>query len=101
MHERGKSDGLVLPAKLPNNAGEPVAEVVEGRGPVEGNTASETRAGRRVGYRASSDLERVRRVAQMDRDARLTALLHHVTVDRLRSSFRALRPGAAAGVDGI
>ena len=101
MHERGKSDGPVLPAKLPNNAGEPVAEVVEGRGPVEGNTASETRAGRRVGYRASSDLERVRRVAQMDRDARLTALLHHVTVDRLRSSFRALRPGAAAGVDGI
>lgn len=101
MHERGKSDGPVLPAKPPNNAGQPAAEAVEGRGPVEGNTASETRAGRRAGERASSDLERVRRVALKDRNARLTALLHHVTVDRLHASFRALRPGAAAGVDGV
>ena len=101
MHERGKSDDPVVPAKPPNKAGGPVAEVVEGRGSVEGNTASETRAGRRAGICASSDLERVRRVALKGRDTRLTALLHHVSVDRLRSSFRALRPRAAAGVDGV
>jgi len=101
MHERGKSDGPVVPAKPSNKTGEPVAEAVEGRGPVEGNATRETRAGRRAGPRASSDLDRVRQVAQKDRNTQLTALLHHVTVDRLRSSFRALRPGAAAGVDGV
>ena len=31
MHERGKSDHFVLPTKLPNKAGQPVTEVVEGR----------------------------------------------------------------------
>jgi RNA-directed DNA polymerase len=43
----------------------------------------------------------VRQAARKDRDARFTALLHHVTVDRLRSSFRALKRDAAAGVDGV
>ena len=41
------------------------------------------------------------RVAQKDRDARFTALLHHVDVDRLREAYRALRPKAAPGVDGV
>jgi len=100
MHERGKSDGPVVPAKLPNKPAQAGAEVVEGRGPAEGNTASETRAGRSAGVGVPSELDRVRQAAQKDRDVRLTALLHHVTVDRLRSSFRALRRDAAAGVDG-
>src|SRR6266542_3666024 len=87
MHDRGKSDGLVVPAKLPNKAGRPVAEAVEGRGPAKGN--------------APSELDRVRHVARQDKDARFTALLHHVSVDRLRAAYRALRPGAAPGVDGV
>ena len=49
MNERGKSDNLVVPAKPPNNAGEPVAEVVEGRRLAEGNTARPTRPGRSAG----------------------------------------------------
>jgi len=32
---------------------------------------------------------------------RLTALLHHVTVDRLREAYRAISPNAAPGVDGV
>ena len=32
---------------------------------------------------------------------RFTALLHHVTVDRLRTAYRALEPEAAPGVDGV
>ena len=77
------------------------AEVVEGRGPAEGNTASETRPGRSAGLGVSSDLDRVRQVARKDKDVRFTALLHHVTVDRLREAYRAIRPDAAAGVDGV
>ena len=49
----------------------------------------------------SSDLDRVRQVARKDRDVRFTALLHHVTVDRLREAYRAISPNAAAGVDGV
>ena len=49
----------------------------------------------------SSDLDRVRQVARKDRDVRFTALLHHVTVDRLREAYGAIRPSAAPGVDGV
>jgi RNA-directed DNA polymerase len=102
MHERGKSDGPVVAAKLPNNAaGEAVAEAVEPRGPVKGNAAGKTRPGRRAGQGAPSALDRVRDVAQKDKEARFTALLHHVTVDHLREAYWALRPRAAAGVDGV
>jgi RNA-directed DNA polymerase len=101
MNDRGKSDGPVVPAKPPNKPGLPGAEVVEGRGPAEGNTASETRPGRCAGQRVSSDLDRVRQVAREDKDVRFTALLHHVTVDRLREAYRAISPDAAAGVDGV
>ncbi len=75
--------------------------MVEGRGPAEGNAASETRPGRRAGVSVSSELDRVRQVAQKDKDVRFTALLHHVTVERLESAYRAIRPGAAPGVDGV
>jgi hypothetical protein len=83
MHDHEKSDRLVVPAKPPNNPGERGAEVVEGRGLPEGNTASETRPGLSAGQGVSSDLERVRRVARKDGNVRFTALLHHVTVDRV------------------
>ncbi|MCA1708577.1 MAG: group II intron reverse transcriptase/maturase, partial [Actinobacteria bacterium] len=101
MNERGKSDRPVVPKKLPNNAALAAAEAVEERGLPEGNTARETCPGRRAGVGVSSDLDRVRQVARRDKDVRFTALLHHVTVDRLREAYRAIRPGAAPGVDGV
>jgi len=101
MHEHGKSDRPVVPAKLPNNAASAAAEAVEGSGLPKGNAASETRPGRRAGQGASSDLDRVRQVALKDTDARFTALLHHLTLDRLRAAYRAIRPDAAPGVDGV
>lgn len=51
--------------------------------------------------RAECALDRVRRIAARNRDAKFTALLHHVDVDRLRASYWALRPKAAPGVDGV
>ena len=45
-----------------------------------GNTGSETRSGRSAGPGVSSGLGRVREVALKDKDARFTALLHHVTL---------------------
>jgi group II intron reverse transcriptase/maturase len=40
-------------------------------------------------------------VAATDKEARFTALLHHVDVDRLRAAYWALKPRAAPGVDGV
>jgi RNA-directed DNA polymerase len=101
MHDGRKSDDRVVPAKLSNKPARAGAEAVEGRRSAEGNAASETRPGHGAGPGALSELERVRRVALRDRDARFTALLHHVSVDRLRAAYRALRPKAAPGVDGV
>jgi RNA-directed DNA polymerase len=101
MHDRGKSDGRVVPAKQPNNAADAAAEAVEGRRPAEGNADSETRSGRRAGSGVSTNLDRVRQVARKDKEVRFTALLHHVDVDRLRAAYFALRPKAAPGVDGV
>jgi RNA-directed DNA polymerase len=100
MHDHGKSDGLVVPAKLPNKPVSAGAEVVEERRPAKGNAASETHPGHSAGPGAPSALDRVRQKARTDKKARFTALLHHVTVDRLREAYRALNPRAATGVDG-
>jgi hypothetical protein len=101
MNEREKSDRLVVPVKLPNNAAQAAAEVVEGRGLREGNAAGKPRPGLRAGVSGPSALGRVRRVATQDKGARFTVLLHHVDVDCLREAYRALNPKAATGVDGV
>ena len=100
MNDHGKSDMPVVPAKPPNKAGLLVAEAVEERGMTKGNTASKTRPGHRAGPDAPNALDRVRQVARRDKEARFTALLHHVDIDRLRTAYRAISPRAAAGVDG-
>src|ERR1039458_8398116 len=99
MHERGKSDSPVVPAKPLNKAGLPVAEAVEERGLLKGNATSATRPRHRVGLSVPSALDGVRRVAKQDKDVRFTALLHHVDVDRLRAAYWALKPKAAPGGD--
>ena len=101
MNDRGKSDGPVVPAKPPNKAGGPVAEVVEGRGLAEGNTDSSTRPGRSAGQGVPSGLGRVREVARRDQEARFTALLHHVDVAALERAFRRQRRAASPGIDRV
>jgi len=99
MNERGKSDRFVVPANLPNKA--TAAEVGEERERAKGNTDGETRPGHSAGSGVSSELGRVREVARQDKDARFTALLHHVSLGRLRAAYWAIRPQAAPGVDGV
>jgi RNA-directed DNA polymerase len=96
-----KSDGLVVPTKPPNDASLLAEEVAEGRSPAEGNTGGQNvpRTQSRTG--APSALDRVREAARRDRKRRFTALLHHVTIERLRDAYLALKRRAAAGVDGV
>jgi RNA-directed DNA polymerase len=101
MNEHEKSDRPVVPVKLPNNAAQAAAEVVEGRGLREGNAVGKTRSGLRAGVDGPSALDRVRCIAAKDKGGRFTALLHHVDVDRLRAAYWALNPRVATGVDGV
>jgi RNA-directed DNA polymerase len=101
MYEGGKSDRPVVPANPSNKAASAAAEVGEERGRAKGNTASKTHPGLSAGQGAPSALDRVREVARRDKDARFTALLHHVTPWRLDKAYRAIRPKAAPGVDGV
>lgn len=99
MHERGKSDGPVVPANPSNKAA--AAEAGEKRGLTKENTAGKTRPGHRAGPGAPSAPDRVRRTAREDKQERFTALLHHVSLARLRAAYWAISPKAAPGVDGV
>jgi group II intron reverse transcriptase/maturase len=46
-------------------------------------------------------LDRVRKAARLKKKERFTALLHHITIDTLRTAFYALKRKAAPGVDGM
>jgi len=101
MNGHGKSDRPIVPAKSPNNAGQPAAEGMEGRGLAEGNTLEQNASRTQCRQNASSALERVRQAARRDKKLRFTALLHHVyDVDRLRAAYGEIERNAAAGVDG-
>ena len=82
----GKSDGSIVPEKLPNKVGKPAAEAVEGRGPAKGNSPERNALRTQSRAGAPSALERVRRAAESDRRQRFTALLHHVyDIERLQA----------------
>ena len=101
MNGHGKSDRPVVPAKSPNNAGQPAAEGMEERGLAKGNPPRQNalRTPSRAG--APSALERIRQAARKDRKTRFTALLHHVyNLDTLREAYFCLKRDAAPGVDG-
>lgn len=100
MNDDRKSDRPVVPTKVWNKAGKPVADMLEGRSLAKGNTGQPTAARTQSRTPASSGLERVRGAARRDREMRFTALLHHVSVDALRAAFLGLKRTAAPGVDG-
>src|SRR5260221_11476828 len=98
MNGHGQSDRSVVPANPPNKAA--TAEAGEERGRAKGNTAGKTRPGHSAGPGVSSALDRGRQVAQGDKDARFTALLHQVSLLRLGLAVDEVNPKAAPGVGG-
>ncbi len=99
MNGQGQPDRSVVPANPRNKAA--AAAAGEERERTKGNTGSETRPGHSAGSGVSSELDRVRQVAVRDKEARFTALLHHVTLSRLWLACQAISPEAAPGVDGV
>jgi RNA-directed DNA polymerase len=101
MYVNGESDGRTVPAKCPNNGEQAPAEGMEGRRPTEENIGQATPPRTQSRTSELSDLHGVREVARRDKRARFTALLHHITTERLRESYYALKRDAAPGVDGV
>ena len=97
----GESDGREVPTKCPNNGGQLPAEGMEGRRPTKENVEQPTTLRTQSRASESSGLLGVREVARKEKRARFTALLHHVTVQRLQDSFYALKREAAPGVDAV
>lgn len=129
MHVAGESDDSIVPAKRANNAKpatrsrscdtrkrkgestgdtnidlnrtEIAAEPVEERGSTKGNVLQTTTRRTQCRRSVSSGLQRVRVVARREKDARFTALLHHLTPELLTTSFYELKRSASPGIDGV
>ena len=101
MNGGEKSDPAVVAVKPPNGTGQPGSEAGERRAGTEGNAGQ--RSTRRAQHRdrVAQGLDRIRQAAKERKEARFTALLHHVSVEHLREAFYALRRDAAPGVDGL
>ena len=88
MHEHGKSDGSIVPAKPSNQADDgrlnrvhpalAAAEKAEGRGPVKGNPQGQTTRRTQDRDSVQSALARVRQAARKDKTLRYTTLLPHI-----------------------
>lgn len=101
MYGPEKSDSAIVAMKPANKAEISVTERVEPRAGTQGNTNHpRIRRTQRRGS-MSPGVERVRQAAKQRKEEKFTALLHHVTVDLLRTSFLALKRQAASGVDGV
>lgn len=101
MNGGGESYSGVVPAKQPNEGLGRPQEAVEGR-PLTKENMGESNSCRTPGRESEPNgLDRVRQAAKEDKELRFTALLHHVNIERLRSSYHSLQKRAAAGVDGV
>ena len=99
MNEAKQSDAAIVSMKGANKGAPAPAESLEKRAAAKGNPGSQST--RRTQGRASVSqaADRIRQAATRNPKERLTALLHHVTVEVLRGAFHALNPHSAAGVD--
>jgi len=77
------------------------SESVEQRGPAEGNGVGSTTVGTQRPEAVSHGLDAIRRAARRDESQRMMALLHHVDVEHLETSYRRLKRKAAPGVSTV
>ncbi len=83
--------------KPANKAGSSAWESVEGRGETKGNVVVQNTARTQSRAAVSHAQRRVREAVKRNKTEKLTALLHHVSVDVLRGAFLSLKKDASAG----
>ena len=94
MNVGRESDGREVPAKSLNKDGRSSAEGSEGRRPAKENIEQTTTSQTQSWANVLSGLRGVREAARSDKRLQFTALLHHVSVALLESSFYALKRDA-------
>jgi RNA-directed DNA polymerase len=99
MSAREKSDLPEVAKKGANKAALAAAELAERRGGTKENADLQSRVRTQSREALSQAQARIREAVIRDRQDKLTALLHHLTVDVLRASFFDLKKFAAPGVD--
>src|SRR5665647_834534 len=101
MHERKKSDPVVVAVKPMNKAEKSAAELVEPRTGTKGNAGQQSMRRAQDRGSVSQALSRVRNVAKQGKKEKFTTLFHHLDAAMLRTAFFALKKDAAPGVDGL
>jgi RNA-directed DNA polymerase len=113
MNGCGKSDRRVVPEKSANkDAGQSVSaehmylqsqvQMMEERRLAKGNQQEQTRHRTQSRERLQQKLVQIRQIAEKDKEAKFTALWHHVyDIDRLREAYYGLKRKSAKGVDGM
>ena len=105
MNDHEKSHAVVVPAK-PGNKGakakaKATADSVEGRTATKRNSTKGNTCRTQSRESVGEALGRVRQAAKQHRTMRFTALLHHVTVERLTQAYAKTRKQAKPGIDGV
>ena len=99
MSAREKSDLPEVAGKRANKAALAAAELVERRGGAKENAELQSTVRTQSREAVSQAQARIREAVNRNRQDKLTALLHHLTIDVLRASFFGLKKSAAPGVD--
>ena len=101
MNGLKQSDSVIVPLRAANKGGSSPAEPTEGRTGTKGNPRRQSMHRTRGRDRMSQAAKRIRQAATRKPKEKLTALLHHITTEALRSAYFSLKKEAAAGVDGV
>ena len=99
MSAREKSDLPKVAEKRANKVASAAAELAERRGGAKENVELQSTVRTQSRAAVSQAQSRIREAVIRNRRDKLTALLHHLTVDVLRASFFGLKKFAAPGVD--
>src|SRR6201993_273008 len=99
MSAREKSDLPEVAEKRANKVASAAAELVERRGGAKENAELQSTVRTPSRAAVSQAQSRIREAVIRNRRDKLTALMHHLSVDVLRASFFGLKKFAAPGVD--
>ena len=100
MRAMEKSNLPEVARKRANKTATAVAEPVERRGGAKENAGLQSTVRTQSREAVSRAQARIREAVTRNRQDELTALLHHINIDVLRTSFFGLKKTAAPGVDG-
>ena len=102
MHADEDSDEVVVPEKRSNKEGFALGGDRGGKGLAQGKRWPGDRGpDSEPGHRVEPDWKPCAKRRDRAERVRFTALLHHITIDLLKQSYRALKRDAAPGIDGV